>query len=399
MMPLFKRRRIVYAALAIGVFIATTMVSLYIGFVRFDPYAIAASCEGVGNKPLCYTDQINDVMAKRGLSAAFDVVALVYESDPDFAGTCHSSTHEIGKEAYRQFHETGEVELSSNTWYCGYGFYHGFMEGLFVDTNDLDVAREFCSYVGENVPHPPPPKFAEGSCYHGIGHGVTDGSDPRLWGDELRLVEPGLALCAKVAAGNLEWQSRCASGVFNSLANMYFDPASTARVKPGKNPYTFCKESPFHEVDRESCYNQMNTVAATLAEGDLQKMLSYTTIVPTGPFRLSAVNGATSFYIQHLRFSKRYITPEISNICASEKTADLRRACITGIVAGIFEFGSPGMQYKEASGLCGAPALDESLRETCYYGVLENAGFYYDKSQLRDACEIIPGQYHSAICE
>ena len=165
---------------------------LYAAVQNHSPKAVLRECAEADNKPLCYGTAIERMIRTRGIPAAFDALAVAYDSDPEFAGTCHAVTHDLGKAAYEEFHRTGHTELTSKASYCGYGYYHGFLDALLIDTNDLAEARSFCTYVGKNVPHPPPPEFAEGSCYHGVGHGITDGTDPSVWGDELSILKPGL---------------------------------------------------------------------------------------------------------------------------------------------------------------------------------------------------------------
>jgi len=263
----FKTHRFALALLVVGI----CGIASYSAFAHRSSESVVRVCGEAENKPLCYSTHIKDVLSAKGIPAAFDVLASAYEQDPGFAGTCHAVTHELGEAAYRAFHTTGKTELTSKASYCGYGFYHGFLDALLIDTNDLAEARSFCTYVGENVPHPPAPEFAEGSCYHGIGHGITDGTDTALWGDAIAITKPGLILCEQVADGNRAWQLRCSSGVFNAIGNMYLDPKY--KLDSGPDPYALCRDGGFSRADQESCYSQMNTQAAELAHGDLGAIL------------------------------------------------------------------------------------------------------------------------------
>src|SRR3989338_8528765 len=166
----------------IGAFFTIVLAggALYVHAEQLSAKRIIAECSAAKNKPLCYTDHLDEVLKRRGLSPALSLLAAAYAADPEGGGFCHGNTHDLGKAAYEEFHRGGEVKLGANTYYCGYGFYHGFLEALVVETGSLDEAREFCTYAGKSVPKPE--GYAEGACYHGIGHGVTDGSDPGLWG-------------------------------------------------------------------------------------------------------------------------------------------------------------------------------------------------------------------------
>lgn len=380
-------------ALAVcGALVVGGGVLLVLSLVPLSPARSIAACQSVENKALCYTDRINETLSQRGLSAAFDALAAAYDADPDFAGTCHAETHELGKAAYERFHATGKVELSSKASYCGYGFYHGFMEALLAETNDLDEARSFCAYAGRAVPEPR--GYAEGACYHGIGHGVTDGSDPRSWGDAKALAAPGLALCRQVAPAGGDWGRRCASGVFNSIAILYRDPKYKLATD---NPFTLCS-APYAELEKESCYDQMNTLATFMAKKDLSKAIGYTEEIVDTKYRGIAVKGTAGFYVQILKSAKKKVTPkETSDVCGA-LGAPFRDECVKGLVDGMMEFGEPGEQYREILILCEDEDLSSGLRPACFGRLVFLSGLFYTKEQVRAVCRNIPEEYQDATC-
>jgi hypothetical protein len=352
-----------------------------------------ALCKESANKELCYATEIESTLKKRGIPAAFDALSYAYDNDRDFSATCHALTHELGAAAYETFRETGDTELTSKAWYCGYGYYHGFLDALMIDTNDISGAREFCAYIGKNVPHPPPPEFAEGSCYHGIGHGITDGTDPRLWGDDLVIAQPGLALCESVAQGNVVWQKRCSSGVFNAIGNMYFD--AKYKLEPGPDPYSLCKRGGFSRVDAESCYSQMNTQAAALGRNDLSKIIAFTRTIRDREYRAAALKEASSYYIQTLKQRDRDLSASDIETCAKEDAYEAG-ICIDGLIGGVYEFGAPNAQYEEALAACAAADVSSTFGARCYSHVLAMSHFFYDESVQRTVCSHVPEPYSKA---
>jgi hypothetical protein len=256
-------------------------------------------CKQSDNKARCYTDRIDEILATKGLSSAFDFLAAAYTADSDFARFCHANTHDLGRSAYLQFRSSEAVELSTKTSYCGYGFYHGFMEEMLVQTDDAEEAKIFCAYVGKEVPYPP--AYAEGACYHGIGHGVTDGYDVEASGDAYALTVPGLKLCKAVASSNQEWQERCYSGVFNSIAILYRRPEFTLTTD---NPFTLCSAQ-YVPREKKSCYSQMNTLAMFMAKGDVSQAVAYTKDISDIPYRGYAIEGIMGFYVQVLKTQKK----------------------------------------------------------------------------------------------
>lgn len=395
-MMFFSKKRI-YLLVLLGL-VSALMLGVWImsaANTRSAATRILSDCAADPNKPLCYSKHIESTLRAQGIPAAFDEMAIAYDSDPAFAGTCHSVTHELGKAAYEEFSRSGDTELTSKAWYCGYGFYHGFMDALVLETNDMQQARAFCEYVGENVPHPPAPEFAEGSCYHGIGHGVTDGTDPRLWGDPIAIVKPGLALCKSVTAGDEEWHMRCSSGVFNALGNMYFDPKYKL-VHP-TDPYALCRTATFSELDRGQCYSQMNTEAAYLARNDLRGIVKFTDAISDLDHRAIALHEAVSFYIQTLKRESRSIQPEEVSVCELP-TRELSKSCVNGIVGGIVEFGSPGQQYIDILRLCGASGFPSGLRNYCYSSLQTLSPYYYAPEVSSKICRDIPAAYKDPVC-
>lgn len=364
-------------------------------YFHSDPAQAVAQCKTNDNKPLCYSDVIEKILRVDGIPAAFDALAIAYDTDPAFAGTCHAVTHELGKAAYDEFEKIGKTELSSKTSYCGYGFYHGFMDALYIETNDMEKARSFCAYVGENVPHPPSAEFAEGSCYHGIGHGVTDGTDTRVWGNVMGILQPGLALCSKVAATNDEWHMRCASGVFNALGNMYLDPKF--KLKSNTDPYALCKTESFSPPEKKACYSQMNTEAAARGDNNLAAIVGYTNTIQSPEYRLVALREAVSLYVQVVKSKERALTLDDARVCELP-TGTLRDACMSGLVGGIMEFGSPGQQYKEALQFCETGGLSLDLRPGCFSAIQANSKEYYTGEVMQHICTRIPQEYRDSVC-
>ena len=132
-------------------------------------------CDTSATLTQCWKDRIDQASDERGLDAAFAVLAEAYAQDPSFASNCHGFTHSLGQEAYQRFKNNELATISPKTSYCGYGFYHGFMEGLLHDGKNVAEARQFCIHINQQLNHK---TSVWTPCLHGIGHGVTDASDP-----------------------------------------------------------------------------------------------------------------------------------------------------------------------------------------------------------------------------
>ena len=158
---------------------------------------------------------LHDSLLHDGLDAAFDLFIKLYRTEAEVPKACHGWGHILGEAAYTLYSNGEQFELRPEAAYCGYGFFHGFMETLLFSTGNISEAQNFCAEVDAKIAGR---VASSGStaCYHGIGHGVTDGTDPRLWGDADTMVAPGLLLCEKVSESDFQ-EYLCATGVFNAI--------------------------------------------------------------------------------------------------------------------------------------------------------------------------------------
>ena len=205
--------------------------------------ATSGKCEHVEAKEQCFADRIEEAYAARGLTSAFDLIAALFSRDEEFAANCHGNAHALGALAYSDFKRGIPLDFSAKASYCGYGFYHGFMEALLQDGGNAREGRELCEHLGTRF-------YAQsvdvsGACYHGIGHGSVDGSDPRVWGDPEAMIAESLALCEEVTAGlspSVEEKGplyRCVTGAYNSLEILSHAPKYGLATLE-KDPFAFC---------------------------------------------------------------------------------------------------------------------------------------------------------------
>lgn len=316
-----------------------------------------SQCEG-GKKHSseCWFALIDDSLKREGVSASLETLARLYAQEPDFAGICHGASHKIGAGAYVLFSEGKPVDVTNKISYCGYGFYHGFMEALLADTGDVFKAQAFCTHIskefkniGQNV---------EGPCYHGIGHGVVDGSDPTTRGKPLMMVKPGLDLCRKVAPNEL-MLDRCATGVFNSLAILYHDPKYSWDIDR-KDPFHVCAQ--FEDsIFRRACYKQFDTIVLT-SEKDFFTALHIAEKIPNAMDAQAAILGIASYeaYFVHKESDFSLVIQTCKSL--EEK---FQNTCLFEYSEGLMEFGFPGKELQNAVLFCGRRELTINQATTC----------------------------------
>ena len=118
------------------------------------------------------------------------------------------------------------------------------MEELLKATGDYSQAQDFCKYVGVKLAGET--TDGEGACYHGIGHGTVDGSDPSAWGDPQKMMQPAMDMCLKVAGNDHSQYGklyRCVSGAYNSLEILSAD-SKYRLTQIQKNPFFICSSQP-----------------------------------------------------------------------------------------------------------------------------------------------------------
>lgn len=370
-------------------FVAALVVIGYTVFVQQEP-TIVAKCSGQVkvSKLDCYKKEIETIVQTRGVKSAFAQVAEAYAADPEYEAICHANTHDLGKAAYTRYKKTGAIDLTPDASFCGYGFYHGFMEEMFAQTGTLEQASAFCAYAG--VSQPLPAGLAEGACYHGIGHGVTEGTEIENRGNAQKIAAPGLALCEQVAKTD-DFKTRCASGVFNAVAVMYRDPINKLDAKG--DPYALCGNSTYTKNQAASCFDQMNTLAVYLGQDDLAKAVAFTRTIRADDYRTIAVKAVATFYIQAAKTAHVPISASnIRNACRGQDSG----VCLLGVISGILEFGEPHREYAEGLLLCGDTSAPGTFRQTCYRALIQLSGVHYSASQTQEICNAIPSEYQGS---
>lgn len=328
----------------------------------------------------CWDDLFDESLKQDdGLDKAFSVLGKLYTEDPFFSSGCHGITHKIGEKAYKLFSKKLDFQLSPKSFYCGYGFYHGFMDTMLHTTGTLTQGREFCKYAGEKLANLN--NDAEGTCYHGIGHGVVDGSDPRAWGNAEAIIQPGLELCKKVSPTET-LLNRCSSGVFNSLAIMMNGNQYKLSVDK-KNPMWVCKKQS-NPIFKMTCYEEMNTILLPLEGGDFKKAVQWIKEIPEEQIAISAMDSLG----QHAASFRKKDSDQSEYIRVCQQWPDkFRSACIGGFSAGILLYGTPGSEYIEGIKFCNSDLLSQEDHKACLERFMWSLYITYPLDKFKIACQ------------
>ncbi|TSC77843.1 MAG: hypothetical protein G01um101429_944 [Parcubacteria group bacterium Gr01-1014_29] len=359
-----------------------------------DETSVTVGACAPGQKISCWLEEITQALDAGGLAAAFDTVAVLYESDSAFAADCHSFTHELGEAAYEKFSRGDELDITTKTSYCGYGFYHGFMETLLQTSGDIAEARQFCAYVDAKLSRER--SGAATACYHGMGHGTVDGSDPRTWGSAEKMIAPGIEICKRVAETEFQ-EYLCATGVFNSIEVLARDK------KYGisnllEDPFQLCHNQP--ALYREPCYTNMIPAVFALAGGNFSKAAQYVedNIQHADDF---TIDGYTIREMVVLSVFHEFARGNIDTVDYAERGMALcrsvpehsRLACVEGIADGHMKYGKPGAEYIKVFSFCADDELRADEKNICYKHILTRLSIWYSKDEQKDICNRVPMIY------
>lgn len=349
----------------------------------------AAACQGEesagGGKISCWSEVIRTAIRDDGVAEGMNAFEVFYKSEPDFAENCHSFTHIIGEASYDRF-QTGEnLNLTAQIAYCSYGFFHGFIETMMQKEGNLKNAHNFCLKVDKELSGE---LYTLGPCFHGLGHGITDASDPRAIGNEAALIREALQTCSQI--GGTEYETKmCATGVFNSLAIMYQDAKYNLKLDRA-DPYAFCRTVE-NKTFKEACYEDFKILPMAIENNNFAKAARYVEDIAEDRFAFAAMDTVSSFAIYFMLRDKQLVDNAV-RVCYSLQER-LWGSCIAGLGAGLLGQGTPDEEYTQALGLCESKVVEASEKDACYQRVVRLISLRYSREKTASICKTIPAQY------
>ncbi|MBI4225114.1 MAG: hypothetical protein HY617_02170 [Candidatus Sungbacteria bacterium] len=337
----------------------------------------------------CWEKIIQRQLEAGNLDGAFAALDAFTKQNPSELGSCHGLAHEIGEQAFRLFNQKKDFALSPKTSYCGYGFYHGFMETLVHTTNSGAQAREFCDYVDTKLKSLV--ADAGGACIHGIGHGaVDDVPDPALWGKPLAIVGQGLGLCERVSK-NQDELFRCASGSFNAL-EILMDSGQYGLTPDQKDPFSICRTQP--EKYKRACYTQFLVSAMLVAGNDFSRTAQFINTIPNDAYAQETLAGLA---VERVRLQETDYAKTIAWCRALP--GRFRISCITGFAEGFLKYGPPQTEHARAIDFCKSKFLSENERRPCFDRVLSILRNFTTAANSREICLAVEKQYQYNNCQ
>lgn len=350
--------------------------------------------DAIGNsqKLACWESLIEETLSKKDLEETFNLIGNLYKSNEVFATDCHGHMHLLGERAYEQFSQNKEVAVSAKASYCGYGFYHGFMEKLLHTTNDMEEARTFCDYADGKLKNET--ADAGGACYHGIGHGsVDDVPESRLWGKPLEIIDEPLRLCEKVAGRDVSRHGklfRCVTGVFNAL-EILMSAGRYSLSLNNNDPFWICATQ--KESYKEACYTQMVVAAMHVAHNDFVKAAGFIGTIEEDDY---AIHSLSTLVAERIRLNKTDYNETLS-FCRN-LSPRFHIPCITGFAEGFLKYGPPQTEYVKAIEFCSSQILTDDEQKACFTRILSILRIWYTAEKARKICESVDPKFQLTDC-
>ncbi len=342
-------------------------------------------------KQRCWYSDIKKIAKESGSGEAMNFLSDLYKSDSEFQQHCHDMSHLIGEMAYKEYKENEEFVFDTRTTYCGYGFYHGFVEALSFDGEDILNVRDFCSGLDKVNPGDVVQPMMDMACFHGIGHAAFDKSDSNNYGNERSLVDLGTETCRYITK-DLDWYyfKQCMTGVYNALGVAYSNNQYGLEMKES-DPTWLCRSEP--EETRKYCYAEV--VPAWLYEKydtelNVDNIIDFVkNIEPLEDAQMSTYTSVSEYAKNNLRLD---VEIETRKKCVGAPDG-LKTSCIEGVATALTTSGDPGNEHVRALSFCKSfPSYllenGKSLRELCFNHVFEGFTNMYSSEKITGLCSV-----------
>jgi len=363
------------------------LAPFYFGIVRVkdEQGNVIDNCTDRGGDLACWQDQIFVTLAENGISGAYDKIAELYEHEPTFASSCHFIAHNIGLSSYGFFLEDSESVVSPKASACASGFYHGFMEAYLGATGDVVSAHDTCKYIGEALGDEAPD--ARLQCYHGIGHGAIELliAEQGIFNSVGDMVSEALKQCEKASSGDEE-RFRCASGLYNGIANFYINGEYGLDIAKS-DPLLLCRQQE-KDLYKEACYGNMNSVLFWMFDNNFEEAALFTLKKVENVYIPLAINYLAGLYASNSL--PVFSSEDVIDDCKALGT--FSSMCVEGFVQGLLEHGAPGEEYKKAIMFCDSTLLTSEEKDICYTESISRLSEWYSPETTVTICTSLPNE-------
>lgn len=358
-------------------------------------------CEDGENSQACWAASVEYSLRNEGVVEAFDLLAEIHRKNPEFATICHNYTHDIGLKTFVVYGT--DFELSGKTSYCNAGFFHGYMEGLISNVDDLTKAEEFCLRADEEIGDDFP--LAEEQCRHGIGHGVLEHfiiTRPDLLSSPSALIQEAVTVC-EATNDTFDHLMRCTSGAFNVYRDFVVLNDDYSEYVQRENLYNVCTVSDEKHV-KEACYWELSKVLADT--GPIRELLSGAVRPDNSDAYVIDMLFPEADRDRYLPFATRSWAFIVGKFAVTEYSADAtiracdivpgeaKLDCLRGVFEGAFSSGEPYNEQSVLTRLCTSDELSGNETDLCYEQFQMDVKQTYNIDDYPTFCEVVPEEHH-----
>ncbi len=325
----------------------------------------------------CFEKLIEKTVSEKGIAAAYAVFSESY-AKRELPRSCHWTAHQIGEEAYALFKQGKQFPITDETSYCGYGFYHGFMESLLRENPDIEYALSFCREVEKQLG-----LLGLQNCYHGIGHGFTeDPPDPRVWGNFEAMIAPGIETCEYLFKNLFINLNLCLTGVFTVPAGFAEKNEYGLSLNP-EDPFAICRTQPYRY--QKACYGEIAPKLDSILKGDFAQFPKYLFGITDENIRNLIIWVTPSVMVARDILKDDY--SEFIEVCRAYFIGNERKICWGGVLLGFFTHGEPEKQYKKGISFCESLFLGAQEKNFCYKELFHRMYTEYKIEHIQKICE------------
>lgn len=337
----------------------------------------------------CWENQIVDALRNGGMAKGFQEFDTLYKTVPSFQANCHDVSHILGSEAYKLFTADHAVVDTPETAYCGYGFYHGFIEAMLLTAGpgQYSDARAYCDALrakdGDSV---------AGPCFHGIGHAVFDSLDSTLWGNASRMTKAGIALCnTALVKERDEDREQCANGVFNALGNA-LSAHDYGLSHETTNIIDLCRAQ--RESYKKDCMVQAGIGYIRFKQMNRSEALAF--ILSLEPDL--AAPGINTYIDNEVLLNIKTFDPQAYHDTCASLPLSYQSECVRGVISALNNLGDPHQEYIPMFAFC-ATFNEKGLRSQCEIAAIQmTRALNTDNQSFKKACEALPDDEARANC-
>ncbi len=348
--------------------------------------AAVGNCANIdkNKKQQCWDEQLQRAVKEDGLDAAFELFVELYKTDPEIPKACHGWAHILGKAAFEKFKDQKEIILRKETSYCGYGFFHGFIERLLQTSGDIKQTKAFCEYATKQLGSLAGGTYS--SCVHGIGHGSVNIDNPALWGDFGAMISPGFKTC-EAALDSPQDLRNCYDGAFNAMQQNAYHKDYKLSVDP-KDVYAECRKQ--EQKYKISCYFEFTGLTSEFSGHDFKKAAGW--LLKEDISREIKIDSISKMAADFMQDDIAKASQKKNLLDCRSLPEYLRTFCFNGVLVGFLAHGQPEQEYIKGLNFCKDPLLTAQEEQACYSMIVGQT-----VKKATEACDSLPEKY-KALC-